>query len=625
MALRFLATSGHVKTPPNITVAIIGPPNAGKSTLYNRFLQGSPDRPQALKSENTRARRKSGQVGAAIVSPVSGTTRDRRECVGGIGDLKFKLYDTAGVDNDVMSMTAVGVDAKHRNRGSFTRRKRVSKTDLTHSTMAKEDVVLEGMVRQTLAAAEAADVVLLMFDARTILKGGSNVEIIEMGRWLRKNINSKSFFGLKRRVVLVANKLEGEMFQMADPDNVAAFDETSTLGFGEAVCLSATHGDGMFDLAAIFSEVELEKTEFMKQHGLLPASREDDEEDDVEDPDALKPITMAILGRQNVGKSTLLNKLINEDRVITGSMAGLTRDAIAVDFKHTNEDGLERQWSIVDTAGVRREPKRDNSNTIESDSVRDTIRALKLAHVCVLVVDADGGHLSRTEATIADMCIQEGRALVVVANKADVLIEAYGTPPMSYAEDVKKQITDMLPHVGDVVVIPTSCISEGEDNGLDNLLPVVEQVFERWNTRINTGALNQWFKDVLFSHPPPHVKGRAAKMKYIVQAKSRPPTFLISANCSEKDLDDSYIRYIRNEMRSAFHMEGLAIRINFKNTADNNPYAHKKRNLSSKDARRQEKQRSFGAGSIGRARYKQIRIASKKEKAHKRNSNGSAD
>ena len=574
-----------------ITVSIIGPPNAGKSTLYNRFLRSSPFRPRALMSETRHTRRKSGQIGSAIVSSVSGTTRDRRECIGGLADTSFRLYDTAGVDNDVMSVSGIASPRGHKNRGNFKRRKKVSMSDIEASNITREEIVLEGMARQTLAAAAAADVILLLFDARSILEGGSNVEIVEMGRWLRKNLDKNA----NARVVLCANKLEGDRFTMADDDSKASFEETEQLGFGEPVLISAEHGDGMADLAVIFEEATAEKIE---EIGHIPPP-----------PSDSAGINLAILGRQNVGKSTLLNALVKDDRVITGSFAGLTRDAINVDF---SVDG--QLYSIVDTAGVRKETKRDKSNEIENESVRDAMRALKTAHVCALVVDAEGENLSRVELGIADAVIREGRALIIVANKADLLVEKYGLAPMKYAEQVKAQVDECLPHIGDVLVVPTSAI-DGHGGGVENVLPTVKRVFDRWNTRISTGALNTWFKEILFSHPPPSVGGRNCKMKYIVQAKSRPPTFMISVNCAEKDIEDSYVRYIRNSMREAFNMEGMSIRIKFQSTRETNPYAGKKRkgNAGTGAGKRGER-RDFAQGSIGRVRYKQIREESKKNK-----------
>ena len=419
--------------------------------------------------------------------------------------MAFRLFDTAGVDNDVMAMTAEATGKAKRNGGGHKRRKRIAAEDLTEENMAKEEVVLKGMARQTLEAARESDVVLLMFDGRAVLQGGSPVEVSETARWLRRNLGK----GGNKRIVLLANKLEGDRWGAAEVDAQEAFLETERLGFGEPLLVSAEHGDGMAEIAALLGEATVEKYERMRIEGTLPSPPEIELGDGA--PGALRPVTLAILGRQNVGKSTLLNALVEDDRVITGSMAGLTRDAIAVDFERIPIDGDSgRTFSIVDTAGIRKEGKRDNTNVIEGDSVRDAMRALKVAHVCLLVVDADGGHLTKTELGIADAVIKEGRALVVVANKADKLVSEYGISPMKYAADVKNQVDTFLPHVGDVMVVPTSSLI---GDGVSNVLPTVERVFERWNTRINTGALNSWFKEVVVAHPPPMVRGRATRMK----------------------------------------------------------------------------------------------------------------
>jgi GTP-binding protein len=324
-------------------VSLLGPPNAGKSTLYNRFLQHSPLRPLGLRSETRGARKRSGPVGSAIVSGVAGTTRDRRQAVGSLGGVGFRLFDTAGVDDDVMA--AAGEGEGERKVPGVRRRRRVKEEDIGRENMTKEGVVLRGMARQTLRAAREADVVLLMFDAREVLKGGSVAEIREAARWLRKSLGEGD-----RRVVLVANKLEGDRFGAAGEEALKEFEKVGRLGFGEPLLISATHGEGLGDLANVLREAAEER-------GLAAELKAPDAE-------APKRINIAFLGRQNVGKSTLLNAIIEEDRCITGSVAGLTRDAIAVDFDY---GGVP--FSLVDTAGIRKEASRDTRDDIENGAL----------------------------------------------------------------------------------------------------------------------------------------------------------------------------------------------------------------------------------------------------------------
>jgi len=544
---RFLSS---LSTDKLLKVAIVGPPNAGKSTLFNRFLKTSRSSKRLLVEKKGRNRGKGGVVGRAIVSDVAGTTRDRRETIGNLAGVQFKIFDTAGVDDDVMGSS---FSAGKRYRGA--KRKGVLRNPSTEKDI-REDIVLRGMAEQTLAAIDLADVIFFLFDGRSLIQGASEGDVVEMSRWLRRHRKS----GDTSQVVLCANKLEGDAWaQMGGGDTV--LEEMGRLGFGEPLLISAEHGDGMAEIASILVEAEKRKKEEL---GVIET--EDDDDYSWASSDAgPETINMAILGRQNVGKSTLLNALVSENRVITGSVPGLTRDSIAVDFEFEGR----RRFNIVDTAGIRRASRRErDGDSIEDDSVSDAMRSLKVAHVCVLVLEAEKLHLTKQELTICDTVIKEGRALVIVANKSDTL----SSTPSEYAMGVKDQVDRFLPHVGDVIVVATSSLN-GEN--VEHVLPIVESVFERWNSRVTTGELNNWFKDVVISNPPPMSKGRITNLKYIVQAKSRPPTFRIFGNIGEKELGEGYIRYIRNNMRRSFGMEGMAIRIGVTNTSDKNPFVGK--------------------------------------------------
>ncbi len=280
-----------------------------------------------------------------------------------------------------------------------------------------------------------------------------------------------------------------------------------------------------------------------------------------------KPLRLAVLGRQNVGKSTLINSLLKEDRVIVGSTPGLTRDAIAV-----NWSWMGRPVQLVDTAGIRKMSKRDHSNDIEDLSVRDAMRAMKIADVAVLVLDAEARMLQRQELAIADAVIREGRALVVAANKMDLLVDHEYTKEQ-YASAVREQIEHIFPMLRSTPIVSMSSLS-GE--AVEDLMPVVFNARDRWSRVINTGLLNRWLADVVEGQQPPLVQGRSVRIKYIMQVKGRPPTFILFCNVDK--LPVSYLRYLTRNFQHTFEMFGMEVRLAVKKSAPENPFHDKSKN-----------------------------------------------
>jgi GTP-binding protein len=448
-----------------LKLAIVGRPNVGKSTLFNR-LAGKK---------------------LAIVDDRPGVTRDRRFGTGRLGDLDLELIDTAGFE------------------------------DVT-------DDSLEARMRaQTERALAQAQVVLFVIDAREGV-----VPLDEL------------FAGVLRRsgkpVIVVANKSEG---RAGDVGALEAF----SLGFGEAVSISAEHGEGLGDLYAAVAALEA-----------APTDDDDDDDDDFAADRADKPIRIAVIGRPNAGKSTLVNRLIGEDRLLTGPEAGITRDSVSVDW-----DWQGRRIRLVDTAGLRRKARIEEK--LEQLSTQDTIRSLTFAEVVVLVMDAT--HPFETQdLTIADLVEREGRALVFVLAKWD-LVEDPGARLKAFIE----RADEMLPQLRGAQVV---ALSAETGRGLDRLMPAVIKAHADWSTKIKTRDLNDWLKLAVERHPPPAVNGRRVKPKYMAQTKARPPTFVLFASRADK-LPESYRRYLINSIRQSFDLPGTPIRITVKSGA--NPYA----------------------------------------------------
>eukprot|EP00979_Chaetoceros_neogracilis_P007583 scaffold1602_cov249-Chaetoceros_neogracile.AAC.6 len=551
-----------------LTVAILGPTNAGKSTLFNRLMCKESNRSYRLSSEKKshKAKRSRGRIGSnnnpssrvggAIVSSTPGTTRDRRECIGRIGGTYFALVDTAGVDSERIDL-------------------------LTQGKSRKDPMEVE-MMKQTLEAARNADLIFLMFDAKI----GVTTDLAETCRWLRKvgahawtdNVNKvdnddndnndtvEGDDGWKRKVVILANKLEGDAWSNYYDESstvVENLSEVSRMGFGEAIPISAEHGEGLADMGQIIADMTAKKHAYFG----LPYSDDDDNNEEEEETEGVKkekerPLRLAILGRQNVGKSTLVNALLKQDRVIAGDKPGLTRDAIAVNWSWNG-----RPVHLVDTAGIRRMAKRDHTDNIEDLAVRDAMRAMKVADVAVLILDAEAKMLQRQELAIADAVVREGRCLVVVANKMDLLVDAEYSSD-EYAAGVRQQVEGRFPMLRSTPVVAMSSLT-GEC--VEDLMPVVFNARDRWSQVINTALLNRWMIDVVEGQSPPMVNGRQAKIKYIMQTKGRPPTFLLF--CNVEALPASYMRYLNRNFQETFGMFGMEVRMAIKTST--NPYHDK--------------------------------------------------
>ena len=439
------------------------------------------------------------------MSSTPGTTRDRRECIGRIGGTYFSLVDTAGVDG-----------------------KRIDTTDPLEKSM----------LEQTLEAARQADLILLMVDARV----GVTTDLVETARWLRKVKQGE--------VVVLANKLEGDGWSYEGSPVLENIEEAARVGFGEPLLVSAEHGEGMADIAVVIEELTRKKRQS------LGLTLEQDDSNTRDETD--KPLQLAILGRQNVGKSTLVNTLLQTQRVISGATPGLTRDAIAVEWEWNG-----RPVKLVDTAGIRKMSKRDYSDEIEDLAVRDAMRAMKIADVAVLVLDADARHLQRQELVIADAVVREGRALVVAANKMDLLVTNEYTAN-DFASAVTEHIEARFPILRKTPVVAMSSLT---GDGVDKLMPVVFNARDRWARTISTGTLNRWLSEVLLSHPPPMQNGRVTKIKYIIQTKGRPPTFLLFGNVNE--LPGNYLRFLTRQFQDSFGLFGMEVRMAVKKNKSN--------------------------------------------------------
>ncbi|MER2520584.1 MAG: ribosome biogenesis GTPase Der [Bdellovibrionales bacterium] len=443
----------------------------------------------------------------AIVSDEPGVTRDWREGEGELFDLSFRVLDTAGLE-----------DAS--DRSSLTAR----------------------AAGQTRKALEQTDIVMLVVDARAGLSPDDKV----IARELRKS---------GKPIVLVANKCEGTRL----PES---FDDFTRLGFGEAVALSAAHGEGLHDLyealcAKLPKQDGPEESEDEQESKRKKAKKKKQQQEEFEDESEMH-LHVAIVGRPNAGKSTLLNRLIGEDRMLTGPEPGLTRDSIPVNWEYKGHP-----IRLVDTAGLRKRAR--VTGNLEKLSTHETMRSVRLAHVVVLVVDADQP-LDKQDLVIAHHVMEEGRALIIAVNKWDAVKD-----PRAAMKRVEEKIEDSLAQAAGIPVVPISAL-KGE--GLDRMMKEVMRIYEIWNQRVSTGKLNRWLQDMEDNHPPPITAGRRVKLRYITQLKSRPPTFALWVN-KPVGLPESYIRFLTHGLRDVFGLEGVPIRWQIKKSA--NPYEHKKK------------------------------------------------
>lgn len=382
---------------------------------------------------------------------------------------------------------------------------------------------LEGrMWSQMGRALDEADVYLFVVDARA--------GVTPLDETLAAEVRKRG-----KPVVLIANKAEGRTGDLLSLD-------AYSLGLGDPIAFSAEHGEGLGDLHSALKEA------------FAAATPPDDDEDDTEEDVEGRPISIAIIGRPNVGKSTLLNRIIGEERMLTGPEAGLTRDAITVDFSAGG-----RHFKLVDTAGLRRRSR--VVEALERASTADTIRALKYAEAVVVVLDATQP-FEKQDLQILDLVVREGRAVVVALNKWDLVKD-----PDATIRAAREAATRLVPQAAGVRVMPVSALS---GRGIDKLMDTVVEAVTRWSARISTGRLNRWLEGALTRHPPPAVGGRRIKIRYVTQAKSRPPTFV--AFCSRPDdLPAAYQRYLINSLREQFELPGVPIRLLLRK--GDNPYA----------------------------------------------------
>jgi GTP-binding protein len=471
-------------------VAILGRPNVGKSTLFNRLVGRK----------------------LALVDDTPGVTRDRRVHAAKLYDLAFDVIDTAGFED-------------------------------------APEASLPGRMRaQTEIAIDEADLIFFLIDAKAGLMP-----------------DDRTFADVVRRsgkpVVLVANKAEARGAQ-------GGMLEGWELGLGEPIPVSAEHGQGLPDLRDAVIEA-------LGEERVLGADEGDDGEiavsevligEDIADPDSddapayddTKPLRIAVVGRPNAGKSTLINALIGEERLLTGPEAGITRDSISVDW-----DWRGRQMKLFDTAGMRRKARVQEK--LEKLSVADGLRAVRFAEVVIVVLDATIP-FEKQDLQIADLIVREGRAPVIAFNKWDLIDN-----PQQLLAELREKTERLLPQARGIQAVT---VSAETGRGLDRLMEAVLRTHKVWNSRVSTGKLNRWLEGILAHHPPPAVAGRRLKVKYVTQAKTRPPGFVVS--CSRPDaMPQSYVRYLVNSLREAFDMPGVPIRMALR--ASDNPFAGRAR------------------------------------------------
>ncbi len=481
------------------TVVIVGRPNVGKSTLFNRLIGKK----------------------LALVDDTPGVTRDRREGEGHLLGMDFRVVDTAGFEED-------------------------------------DAATLPGRMRaQTEAAIAMADVALFLIDARAGLTPVDE----EIARWLRDS---------ETPIIVAANKAEGR----AGAEGV---NEAYRLGLGEPFGLSAEHGDGIVDL------FDALRPHLEPDQGIEAAIAEveaDAEEQEELDPAA--PLKLAIVGRPNAGKSTLINRILDEDRLITGPEAGITRDSISIDWMWTAPDGAQRPVRLIDTAGLRKRAKIQDK--LEKLSAADTLHSIAFAEVVVLLLDATLG-LEAQDLRIADRVIDEGRALIIAMNKWDVAEEG-----SSLYQGVRAALDEGLAQVKGV---PLLTVSAETGRGLDQLIAAAFELRTQWSRRVSTGELNRWFERATEANPPPAHKGQRIKLRYITQARLRPPSFVAFGSRVDM-LPESYRRYLVNGIRRELGFGGVPVRLTLRSAK--NPFGDAERKSAFAPTRRVSTKRGPGGG-----------------------------
>lgn len=468
----------------SFTVALVGRPNVGKSTLFNRLVGKR----------------------LALVDDQPGVTRDLREGEARLGDLRFTVIDTAGLED------------------------------------ATDDSLQGRMRRLTERAVEMADICVFIVDARAGILPADHM----FAEILRKK---------NAHVILAANKSEGAA---ADAGVLEAFG----LGLGDPIRLSAEHGEGMNDLYAALMPI----ADGFKDRALRDTPDTDvDVEDGPRVPTRERPLQIAVVGRPNAGKSTLINQILGEDRLLTGPEMGITRDAISVT---TDWDGVPMR--VFDTAGMRKKAKVQDK--LEKLSVSDGLRAVKFAEVVVVLLDVEIP-FEQQDLRIADLAEREGRAVVVAVNKWDLEGDK-----SNKAKALREEFARLLPQLKGA---PLVNVSAKTGKGLDKLQAAIMKAHEVWNRRVPTARLNEWLSDMVEAHPPPAPAGRRIKLRYATQVKTRPPAFVVM--CSHPDkMPAAYSRYLINGLRMDFDMPGTPIRLTFRSQSDQNPYKNRKKSTPSR-------------------------------------------
>ncbi|TRW95483.1 ribosome biogenesis GTPase Der [Paracoccus sp. M683] len=493
----------------SFTLAIVGRPNVGKSTLFNRLVGKK----------------------LALVDDQPGVTRDLREGQGRLGDLRFIVIDSAGLE------------------------------------IAEDDSLQGRMRRLTERAVDEADICLFVVDARTGVTAADEY----FAEILRRRA---------RHVIVAANKSEGRAGE-------AGTLEAYALGLGEPLRISAEHGEGMDDLyralLPLADQVEAERPAPIEPEFDIALSDEDAESGEGAEewrPSESRPLQLAVIGRPNAGKSTLINKIIGEDRLLTGPEAGITRDSISV-----TTEFMGTPMRIFDTAGMRKRAKVNDK--LEKLSVADGLRAVRFAEVVVVLLDV-AIPFEQQDLRIADFAETEGRAVVVAANKWDLEEDK-----PEKLKELRESFERLLPQLKGA---PLVTVSARTGKGLDRLHNAILKAHEVWNRRVSTAKLNQWLGAMTEAHPPPAPGGRRIRLRYMTQVRTRPPAFIVKATHTDK-LPDSYQRYLINGLRADFDMPGTPIRLMFRDQGDQNPYRHKATKISQSGALSKHKNRQKPKGS----------------------------